>query len=292
MDIVMIVQIFVSGLALGGIYALIAEGFYIAHRITNTLNFGQGDFLMLGCFITLMFIHLNLPFYIIFVFVIFFLAIVGCIFERLAIRPVAHAGISFILTGMGFAMIVQNFVVTIWGNHAHPFPSFFGGTRVKAIHIGGIGFFLEETFIILSSLVTMACFFYLLKRTMVGKAFSAVAYSSDTASILGINVTRMKVAAYIIASVLAGIGGFLYGPITTVEPFMGFKLTMKGFAAAILGGFNNPVGIFVGSLLLGLIENFTSLITSQFGDLISFLVIIGILVFRPSGLFKETAFNR
>ena len=287
MDIASIIQIAVSGLAVGGIYALVAEGFYITHRITNTLNFGQGDFLMLGCFVTLMFIHLGLPVYINFVLVLLFLAIVGIILERVAIRPVAHAGLSFILTSMGFAMIVQNSVVAIWGNHAQPFPSFFGGTRVKAIHIGGIGFFPEEVFIILSSLAVMVCFFFLLKRTMVGKAFSAVAFSPDIASILGINVKRMKIAAYVIASMLAGSSGFLFGAIATVEPFMGFKLTLKGFAAAILGGFLSPVGIFVGALLLGLIENFASVMNSQFGDMISFLVIIVVLVFRPSGLFKE-----
>lgn len=287
MDTGSIVQIAVSGLAMGGIYALVAEGFYIAHRITNTLNFGQGDFLMLACFISLMFIHLKLPVYIILILVLISLAIVGSLLERVAIRPVAHAGFSFILTGMGFAMIVQNSVVAIWGNHAQPFPSFFGGTRVKALHIGGIGFFREEVFIILASLAVMLCFLFLLKKTMMGKAFSAVAFNPNTAYIFGINVKWMKVLAYVIASVLAGVSGFLYGPIATVEPFMGFKLTLKGFAAAILGGFLSPVGIFVGALLLGLIENFASLMTSQFGDMISFLVIIAVLVFRPSGLFKE-----
>ena len=95
-------------------------------------------------------------------------------------------------------MIVQNTVIVIWGNHAQPFPSFFGGTRADAIHLGGIGFFPEEIFIILASLVVMVCFFFLLRRTMVGKAFSAVAYNPDTASILGINVIWMKVLAYII----------------------------------------------------------------------------------------------
>ncbi len=287
MDTATIIQIAVSGLAMGGIYALVGEGFYIASRITNTINFGQGDFVMLGCFVTLMFIHLNIPPYAILFLVIVVLGVVGAILERVAIRPVAHAGLSFVLTGMGFAMIVQNTVVTIWGNHARPFPSFFGGGREKVIRIGEIGFFPEEIFIILVSIFVMVCFLWLLKKTIIGKAFSAVAYNPDTASLFGINVTWMKVGAYIIASILAGVAGFIVGPITTVEPFMGFKLTIKGFAAAIMGGFLNPVGILAGALLLGLIENFCGLVTSQFGDMIAFLVIIGILIFRPSGLFKE-----
>jgi branched-chain amino acid transport system permease protein len=287
MDIAMIIQIAVSGLAMGGIYALVGEGFYIAYRITNTINFGQGDFVMLGCFITLMFIHLSLPFYVILFLTITILGVVGAILERVAIRPVAHAGLSFVLTGMGFAMILQNIVVVIWGNHARPFPSFFGGGREKVIRIGEIGFFPEEIFVIAVSLFVMVCFLLLLRKTIIGKAFSAVAYNPDTASLFGINVIQMKVGAYIIAAILAGVAGFILGPITTVEPFMGFKLTIKGFAASILGGFLNPVGILVGALLLGLIENFSGLVTSQFGDMISFLVIIGILIFRPSGLFKE-----
>ncbi|MBI5601910.1 MAG: branched-chain amino acid ABC transporter permease [Deltaproteobacteria bacterium] len=287
MDYTTILQISISGLAMGAIYALIAEGFYIAHRITNTLNFGQGDFLMLGCFIALLFIHLNFPYLLVFVLVVVFLALAGIVLERVAIRPVAHAGLSYVLTGMGFAMIVQNAVIVLWGNHARPFPSLFGGSRAEAVHLCGIGFFPEEIFIILASLAVMICFFLLLKKTLIGKAFSAVAYNADTAFLFGINVIRIKVAAYIIASILAGISGFLVGPVATVEPFMGFKLTIKGFAAAILGGFMNPVGVLVGSLLLGLIENFACLMTSEFGDMIAFLLIIAVLIFRPSGLFKE-----
>ncbi len=287
MDTATIIQIAVSGLAYGGIYALVGQGFYIAFRVTNTINFGQGDFLMLGCFTTLFFIHLNLPSYVIFVLVILCLAIFGIMFERVAIRPVAHAGLSFVLTGMGFAMILRNLIIVVWGNEAQPFPSFFGVGREKAIHIGGVGFFPEEVFVVLASLLVMACFYFLLRRTIVGKAFSAVAFNPEIASLFGINVTRMKVGSYIVASVLAGIAGFLLGPITTVEPFMGFKLTIKGFAAAILGGFLNPIGIFVGALLLGLIENFASFITSQFGDMVVYLLIIVVLIFRPSGIFKE-----
>lgn len=287
MDIATIIQLIVSGLAIGAIYAMVGEGFYIAFRTTLTINFGQGDFLMLGSFVTLMFIHLGLPFYLILVLVMCALAMAGIILERIAIRPVARAGLSFVLTSMGFAMIVENTVISIWGNSAQPFPSFFGGGREKAIHIGGIGFFSEEIFVLLTSLIVMIGFLFLLRRTKIGKAFSAISFNPDIASILGINVTRMKVVTYIISSILAGISGFLIGPITTVEPFMGFKWTIKGFVAAILGGFLNPVGIFVGGLLLGLIENFSSLFTSQFGDMISFLVIILVLIFRPSGLFRE-----
>lgn len=287
MDIITIIQVAMSGLAFGGIYALIGSGFYIANRTTNTLNFGQGDFLMLGCFITITFMRFDIPAYLIFFFAVLFLGGLGILLERVAVRPVATAGLSFVLTTMGFGMILENAAVVIWGNFAQPFPSFFGGMKRMIINIGGIGFFPEEFFILVTSLLVMFFFLFLLNRTITGKAFAAVAFNPDIASILGVNVIRTKVVAFILASMLAGIAGFLIGPLTSVEPFMGLKFAIKGFVAGILGGFMNPVGILIGALLLGLMENFTNLLTSQYGDMIAFLTVIIVLLFRPSGLFKE-----
>jgi branched-chain amino acid transport system permease protein len=287
MDIITIIQVAMSGLAFGGIYALVGSGFYIANRTTNTLNFGQGDFLMVGCFVTITFMRFAIPAYLIFFLVLLFLGGAGILLERVAIRPVATAGLSFVLTTMGFGMIIENVAAAVWGNYAQPFPSFFGGMKREIIHIGGIGFFPEEFFILLASLLVMLFFLFLLKRTITGKAFAAVAFNPDTASLMGVNVTRLKVTAYILASMLAGIAGFLIGPLTSVEPFMGLKFAIKGFVAGILGGFLNPVGILIGALILGLLENFTNLLTSQYGDMIAFLTVILVLLFRPSGLFKE-----
>ena len=276
-----------SGLAFGGIYALIGSGFYIANRTTNTLNFGQGDFLMVGCFITITFMRFNIPAYLIFIFLLIFLGGLGIILERVAVRPVAKAGLSFVLTTMGFGMIIENAAVVIWGNYAQPFPSFFGGMKRMIINIGGVGFFPEEFFILITSLLVMFFFLFLLNQTITGKAFATVAFNPDIASLMGVNVVQTKVVVYILASMLAGIAGLLIGPLTSVEPFMGLKFAIKGFVAGILGGFMNPMGILIGALLLGLMENFTNLITSQYGDMIAFLTVIVVLLFRPSGLFKE-----
>ncbi len=287
MDFITIIQVAMSGLAFGGIYALIGSGFYIANRTTNTLNFGQGDFLMVGCFITITFMRFNIPSYVILAFLLVFLGGLGIILERVAVRPVATAGLSFMLTTMGFGMIVENAAVLIWGNYAQPFPSFFGGMKRMIVNIGGIGFFPEEFFILIASLLVMFFFFFLLNRTITGKSFATVAFNPDVASLLGVNVIRTKVVVFIFASMLAGIAGFLIGPLTSVEPFMGLKFAIKGFVAGILGGFMNPVGILIGALLLGLMENFTNLLTSQYGDMIAFLAVVVVLLLRPSGLFKE-----
>jgi branched-chain amino acid transport system permease protein len=283
----MIIQVGLSGLAMGGIYAMVAFGFHICHRITRAVNFGQGDFLMVACFITLMFIRMGIPSYFVFLLVVIAMAILGIILERIAIRPVMGAGLSYILTTMGFGMITENAVSGIWGGSAQPFPFFFGGMRGKIISLAGINVYPEEIIIIMVAFFIMLFFFVLLNKTMIGKAFSAVAHNRDTALILGIDVKMISVITFVIASILAAISGFLVGPIASVEPFMGLKFAIKGFIAAILGGLLNPVGILVGAFLLGLIENFTNLVTSQFGDMISFLIVITVLIFRPSGLFEK-----
>ena len=135
------------------------------------------------------------------------------------------------------------------------------------------------------STVIMLAYLWVLRRTLFGKALAAVAFSGDTAALFGINVRRMHMLAYVIASVLAGICGFLVGPISVVHPFIGLNFALKGMAAAILGGFASPLGIWAGGLLLGVIELTSNLVSSQFGDLYPFLVIVLVLIFRPSGLF-------
>jgi branched-chain amino acid transport system permease protein len=287
MDLNMIIQVGLSGLAMGGVYSMVAFGFHICHRITRAVNFGQGDFLMVASFITLMFIRMGIPSIFVFILVVIAMAILGIILEKVTIRPVLGAGLSYVLTTMGFGMILENAVSAIWGGSAQPFPFFFGGMRGKIISLAGINVYPEEIIIILFSLFIMFFFFVLLNKTMMGKAFSAVAHNRDTALILGIDVKMISVITFVIASVLAGISGFLVGPLVSVEPFMGLKFAIKGFIAAILGGLLNPVGILVGSSLLGLIENYTNLITSQFGDMISFITVIIVLTFRPSGLFEK-----
>jgi branched-chain amino acid transport system permease protein len=283
----MIVQVLVSGIAVGGIYVLVAQGFYITWRTSVTLNFGQGDFLMFGAFVALSFLRAGVPVVLTAALVVVCLAVLGAVLERVAIRPVmtaGHAALTWAFTTLGVAVIIQNAAISIWGNSSQNFPPLFGG-KLELLRIGGVGVYAAELAIIVLSTAIMLAYLWVLRRTLFGKALAAVAFSSDTAALFGINVRRMHMLAYVIASVLAGICGLLVGPISVVHPFIGLNFALKGMAAAILGGFASPLGIWVGGLLLGVIELSSNLVSSQFGDLYPFLVIVLVLIFRPSGLF-------
>jgi branched-chain amino acid transport system permease protein len=282
-----LVQVLVSGLAVGGIYVLIAQGFYITWRTSVTLNFGQGDFLMFGAFVALAFLRAGLPVAVAALLVAACLALLGALVERVAIRPVMQAGhgaLTWAFTTLGVGVIIQNTVITVWGNSSQNFPPLLGG-KLEILRLGGVGIYAAEAMIIVLSTVIMLAYLWVLRRTLFGKALAAVAFSGETAALLGINVRRMHMLAYVMASVLAGLCGVLVGPISVVHPFIGLNFALKGTAAAILGGFSSPLGIWVGGLLLGVIELGSNLVSSQFGDLYPFLVIVLVLVFRPSGLF-------
>jgi branched-chain amino acid transport system permease protein len=283
----MLVQVLVSGIAVGGIYVLVAQGFYVTWRTSVTLNFGQGDFLMFGAFVALSFLRMGVPVVLTAALVVVCMSILGVVVERVAVRPVmkaGHAALTWAFTTLGVAVIVQNAAITIWGNSSQNFPPLFGG-KLELLRVGGVGVYAAEIVIIVLSTVIMIAYLWMLRRTLFGKALAAVAFSGDTASLLGINVRRMHMLAYVIASVLAGICGLLVGPVSVVHPFIGLNFALKGVAAAILGGFASPVGIWAGGLLLGVIEVTTNLVSSQFGDLYPFLVIVLALIVRPSGLF-------
>jgi branched-chain amino acid transport system permease protein len=282
-----LIQILVSGIAVGGIYVLVAQGFYITWRTSVTLNFGQGDFLMLGAFVALTVLRMGLPVVAAVAVVVVALALLGVVLERVAVQPVLKAGhgaLTWAFTTLGVGVILQNTAIMVWGNSSQNFPPLFGG-RFEVIRVGGVGVYGAELAIIVLSTLTMLGYLYLLRRTLIGKALSAVAFSGETAALLGINVRHVHVLAYVIASVLAGLCGVLVGPISVVHPFIGLNFAIKGTAAAILGGFSSPVGIWVGGLLLGVVELSSNLLSSQFGDLYPFLVIVLVLIFRPSGLF-------
>ncbi len=287
MSLESLLQVLVGGVAVGSIYALVAQGFYITHRTTLTLNFGQGDFLMLGAFLGLTLVKAGVPIVLTALIVVAVLAALGVLLERVAIRPVGHLTLSWVLTTMGFGVIIQNVVTAFWGKSSQSFPSLVRGRVVDVIRVGGVGIVVEELFIIVASILIMGGYLFLLNRTLTGKALAAVAFNRDTAALLGVDVRRMAILVYVIAAILAAVSGILVGPITSVHPFMGVKFAIKGFAAGILGGFMSPVGIWVGGILLGVIELFSNLISSQFGDLYPFFIIILVLIFRPSGIFRD-----
>jgi branched-chain amino acid transport system permease protein len=279
-------QAIVSGVALGSVYALIAQGYYVTFTTTETVNFAQGEFLMVGALTSYTLLVLSgMNFLVALVVVIVLMAVMGVVVERVAIRPLRQLlSVGWILSTVGVSVILRQFAEIYWGREQKRVPSMFGDTPV---FIGGTGIFPQEIFVILASLLTMAALLFFLKRSTFGKALQAVAFNPAAAGLMGINVRQMVVVAYIISSILAGIAGMLVAPIIFAHAEMGALLGLKAFAAAIIGGIENPIGILVVGIGLGIAEFIAAGINASFRDAATFLILILLLAWRPQGLFRR-----
>ena len=273
-----------SGLSVGGVYALIAQGYYVTFITTGALNFGQGEFLMMGALFGLTcYVTLGLPYAVAIGGAVALVGVMGIGLERVAIRPVLrHAlSLSWVLSTVAVSIILKNGAVQLWGPEQIKFPSPFGD---RVIHIGQAGIFPQELFIIVAAIGTVLLVQFFLRRAVLGKALMAVAHNRNAAAVMGINVQRMIVLAFVISSALAGLGGILIAPITFAWAYMGTVPGIKAFAAAIFGGLENPVGILIGGLVIGLLEQFFGIVNSNLKEGITFLFILLILALRPTGL--------
>ena len=279
-------QAIVSGVALGSVYALIAQGYYVTFTTTETVNFAQGEFLMVGALTSYTLLVLSgLNFLVALVVVVVLMAVMGVVVERVAIRPLRQLlSVGWILSTVGVSVILRQFAEIYWGREQRRVPSIFGDTP---IFIGGTGIFPQEVFVIVASLLTMAALLFFLKRSTFGKALQAVAFNPAAAGLMGINVRQMVIVAYIISSILAGIAGMLVAPIIFAHAEMGALLGLKAFAAAIIGGIENPIGILLVGIGLGIAEFVAAAINASFRDAATFLILILLLAWRPQGLFQR-----
>jgi branched-chain amino acid transport system permease protein len=285
-------QLLISGIAMGGIYTLMGKGLLITFLTTRALNFGQGDFLMIAAFLSLSLNLGGVPPLLMAPLVIVALVVIGLLLERIAIRPLErlHAGsasgLAWILTTLGFGMILQNAAQVGWGKSVFYAPPLFG-EKSQIVEALGVRFFVEEMVIGIVALIVVSILYWLLFRTRWGKEVSVVSFDRSTAALLGINVRRVVAISYGIMAALAAICGILIAPIASVQAHMGLIFILKGFAVVCIGGFVNPVGILIAGLGFGLIEAFSNYFDSQFGDLYPFAIALVFLVARPSGLFGE-----
>ncbi|QRG09331.1 branched-chain amino acid ABC transporter permease [Xanthobacter dioxanivorans] len=292
MTLVNIFQLLVSGITMGAIYTLTAKGLFITHLATHRLNFGQGDFLMVGAFASIGMLAAGVPAPLAVIGVLVLMGVLGYLLERLAIRPLDRLGdragaYSWVLTTAGVALILQNVVELIWGKSAQYAPPLFSKTRDNVINILGIGIFFEEAAIIVTAFVVVGAFYWFLFGSRWGKAVYAVAFNPEAAALFGIDVRGVVVLVFVLAALMAGISGVLVGPLVSVHPHMGLIFTIKALAVAAVGGFTNPIGILAGGLMFGVAEAFSNYWDSAFGDLYPLLFVLALLAVRPSGLFGE-----
>src|SRR3954464_14001014 len=296
-----ILQNLLNGIAVGAIYALIALGYTMVYGILKLINFAHGDVFMLGSFVGFYaggYAARHLPQQangalgwgyagVVMLAAMIVCGLFGFLNERIAYRPLRNAPrIASLITAIGVSFLLEYGGQFVFG----PDPKFFPTLVHKhLITFGGITTTNYQMIVLVVALVFMALLQYIVYGTKFGRAMRAVSYNFETASLMGIPTDRVISITFVIGSMLAAVAGILYGlAYPKIDPLMGIMPGLKAFIAAVLGGIGNVPGAVLGGLIIGIIESFVG--GSQFSnyrDAIAFIILIGILLFRPSGLFGK-----
>ena len=277
-------QFILSGLTTGSTYALIAIGFSLIHNATGIVNFAQGEFVMLGgMFMITFYTFLKLPMLLSFILTVFSVAAVGLLLER---GPIRHARskeiLILVMITIGASIFIKGLSMILWGKNPMTLPPFSGEAPIVFL---GAAVMPQSIWIFGITVGVVAALNYFFKGTMTGKAMRAVAASRRSAMLTGIPVDRMILLSFTLSGALGAVAGIILTPITTTSYDVGVMLGLKGFSAAILGGYGSMPGAVVGGLLLGILESLAAgLISSEYKDALAFLILLTALFFKPSGI--------
>jgi branched-chain amino acid transport system permease protein len=303
-------QQLINGIVLGSIYALVALGYTMVYGILGLINFAHGEVVMVGAMVALTVIQVllgagtPLP-----VPVILTLALAAAIavcmtlgftIERVAYRPLRRSPrLAALITAIGVSILLQNAAMIIWGRQYHSFPALLPDTPHQ---IGGAAINDLQILIVLLACAIMAGLLFLVHRTRLGRAVRATSQNPEVAGLMGVNINNVIAVTFVIGSALAAVAGIMVSAYYGIAHyFMGFMLGLKAFTAAVLGGIGNIAGAMLGGVLLGVIESLAAgyigpltggFLGSHYQDVFAFLVLIMVLVFRPSGLLGERVAER
>ena len=277
-------QLFFSGLATGAIYGLAALGFTLLWQASGTINFAQGEFVMLPAFMMLGFLSFKMPLGLSFLLsVLLSVLVLGWVFKRGIVDPLFKYGMMpIVVATIGLSIAMRNGVRAGYSAEASPFPSMFAD---KLYNIAGVTITLSDvgTFVLALALVFATQAF--MTKTVTGRAMQAVAQNTESASVLGINVPRMIFYAFAINAVLAVAAALLVTPTYLAKFDMGESLGNKAFFAAIIGGFNNSRGALLGGLIVGVCENLAAAyISPAYKDAVALVIFMVVILFKPQGL--------
>jgi branched-chain amino acid transport system permease protein len=288
-----LIQLVLSGIALGMIYALLAFGYSITFSTSRTINFAQGEFLMLGALTGLTLdVRLHLGYVLAALGAAVIGAVLGIVLERVAVRPALRTGstVTWILATVALGIVARNAAERIWGTDDTLFPAPLGS---EPLRVGLLRVLPQELLVIVVAAVIMLLVEALRRWSIWGKAVTAVAADNEAAALVGINVPAVITASFVVSSAIAGLAGVLVAPLTLAGPTMGILLSTKAYAVAIVGGLQSGVGVIVGGLLIGLSEQFTArYISTGYKDTPGFILLILILLIKPSGIFGKRSIKK
>ena len=277
-------QLVFSGMATGSIYALVALGFTLLWQAAGTINFAQGEFVMLPAFGMLAFMAWGAPLPIAFLLTVIVATIVlGWAFKRMIVDPLfKHGMMQIVVATIGLSIVMKNTLRAGYSAEAHAFPNMFGE---KLFQFAGVTVSLGDVGTLVAALVIVFATQAFLSQTITGRAMQAVAQNTESAAVLGINVPRMIFYTFAVNAMLACTAAILVTPTYLAKFDMGDSLGTKAFFAAIIGGFNNSRGALLGGLIVGVSENLAAAyISPAYKDAVALVVFMAVILFRPQGL--------
>ena len=279
-----------SGLATGGIYASMALALVMIYQATHLVNFAQGEMAMFATYIAWSLMQAGLPYWLAFIATVAIAFAMGALIERVIVRPVEQSSVlSVVIVFIGLLVIFNSLAGWIFSYTIKPFPSPFpaqplwGNTYVTSHELGAIGV----------TLVVLALVFAFFRFTPLGLAMRAAALNPESSRLVGVRVGWMLALGWGLASAIGAVAGIMVAPIVFLEPNMMAGILLYSFAAALLGGIDSPGGAVMGGFIVGVLENVVgSVLGTDLKLTVALVLIVGVLVIRPSGLFGTVHVSR
>ena len=286
-----LLQQIISGLATGGIYASIALALVMVYQATHLVNFAQGEMAMFSTYGAWSLIRAGVPYWETFFIVIVASFVAGVLLERFVVRPVAARSVlSVVVIFIGLLVIFNSVAGWIWTYSVQTFPSPF----LDTIFPGNKYITSHEFGSLMVMLIELAALFVFFRFTSLGLAMRAAAHNPISSRLVGVRVDLMLALGWGIAAALGAVAGMMIAPIVFLDPNMMSGILLYGFAGALLGGINSPAGAVAGGLLLGVLENLAGayVVGTDLKLTLALVIIVGVLIVRPSGLFGKTVVSR
>jgi branched-chain amino acid transport system permease protein len=288
-----LLQLIYSGIALGMIYAVIAFGYQLTFATSDTLNFGQGDALMLGALVGLTLVDvLQINYWIALPIVGIFGLLQGAFVEAIGVRPAIKIKSEFgwIMSTIALGIIFKNVAENVWGRDDLRFPSPLPEAPMKVF---GANVLPMEILVIVGAVLMMLAVEFFNRKTIYGKAVVATFNDRDAAKLMGINTGLVITFSYALSSMSAAFAGVLIAPLTLTGATMGSVLGLKAFAVAIIGGLTSGMGIIIGGIILGVAETTTGFyISTGYKDVPGLVLLLLVLAVKPAGLFGKSAIKK
>jgi len=278
------IQLLVSGLATGAIYALVAVGFTLLWQTSQTINFAQGEFVMLPAFFVLAAMNLGAPFWLAALFgVAVSIVVLGVLFKLIIVDPMLKYGVlPLVISTIALSLFLKESAKDFYSSQAQPFPAL---VPPADIHVFGATISTQSLLVLAIAIITVGALHMLLNKTRLGRSMQATAQNPTLARILGIPVQRVVLYTFLINAVLVAIASILVSPIYLAKFTNGETLGLAAFTAAIIGGFNQVRGAILGGIILGVLDNLSAAyLSSQYRGAFPLLILVAVILFRPQGL--------